>query len=235
MAMSNLRWWIAVSVFLVATFVMVFALPAQMLSPGAVLKGHETLAKDCFACHTPLLGSRSQKCVACHQVDQIGLVTTQGVPLVATKGDFHQELSEQTCTACHGEHQGAGLDGAMKAFSHDLLPRQLSTQCGSCHTTPEDSLHRNLDGNCQQCHGTEAWTPAILDHATFFELDMDHDATCATCHVDNTFNQYTCYGCHEHTVRGIRAEHVEEGIRDFDDCVDCHRSADEPDEHHDTD
>jgi len=38
---------------------------------------------------------------------------------------------------------------------------------------------------------------------------------------------YTCYGCHEHTPAKIRAEHEEEGIRDFSDCVQCHRSAQE--------
>jgi cytochrome c2 len=27
----------------------------------------------------------------------------------------------------------------------------------------------------------------------------------------------------------IRREHIEEGIRDFDNCVECHRSADEHD------
>ena len=31
-----------------------------------------------------------------------------------------------------------------------------------------------------------------------------------------------CYGCHEHTPAKIRAEHQEEGIRDFEKYVDCH-------------
>ena len=30
-------------------------------------------------------------------------------------------------------------------------------------------------------------------------------------------------------VPDIRREHIEEGIRDFDNCVECHRSADEHD------
>ena len=50
-----------------------------------------------------------------------------------------------------------------------------------------------------------------------------------TCHVRNDYSAYTCYGCHEHTPANIRREHVDEGIRQFDNCVECHRSADEHD------
>jgi hypothetical protein len=45
--------------------------------------------------------------------------------------------------------------------------------------------------------------------------------------MDNDFNQYTCYGCHEHSRSNIRGEHREEGIYDYENCVECHRSADE--------
>ena len=38
---------------------------------------------------------------------------------------------------------------------------------------------------------------------------------------------YTCYGCHEHSRSKIREEHLEEGIRDYENCVECHRSGDE--------
>jgi hypothetical protein len=49
---------------------------------------------------------------------------------------------------------------------------------------------------------------------------------CVTCHVGNDYSRYTCYGCHEHTVQNILREHRDEGIRDLDNCVRCHRSAD---------
>ena len=41
------------------------------------------------------------------------------------------------------------------------------------------------------------------------------------------FVDYTCYGCHEHSRSKIREEHVEEGIRDYENCVEGHRSGDE--------
>ena len=48
-----------------------------------------------------------------------------------------------------------------------------------------------------------------------------------TCHIDNDYSNYTCYGCHEHSRSKIREEHVEEGIYDYENCVECHRSGDE--------
>jgi hypothetical protein len=66
-----------------------------------------------------------------------------------------------------------------------------------------------------------------ISRRALFLLDRDHYATCAACLVKNDYKKYTCYGCHEHTPAKIRAEHEEEGIRDFRDCVRCHRSAQE--------
>jgi hypothetical protein len=90
-----------------------------------------------------------------------------------------------------------------------------------------DALHKQITGNCGQCHTQKKWTPATFEHDKYFVLDRDHNASCVTCHVRNDYSRYTCYGCHEHTPANIRREHVEEGIRDFDNCVECHRSADE--------
>jgi len=74
-----------------------------------------------------------------------------------------------------------------------------------------------------------AWKPATFEHAKFFELDKDHNATCITCHFDNDLSRYTCDGCHEHRPSNIRRKHEKEGIPDFENCVKCHRNArDEP-------
>ena len=43
----------------------------------------------------------------------------------------------------------------------------------------------------------------------------------------NDYKRYTCYGCHEHSLEKIRKEHEEEGIKQFDQCVECHRSGDD--------
>ncbi|THD05528.1 class III cytochrome C family protein [Panacagrimonas perspica] len=215
---------------LVGALVFAFVSPRTAISPGALLGAHESIGDDCFACHTPLLGSRPEKCVTCHAVDRIGLFTTAGQPIGPTKAAFHQHLTEHDCMACHAEHRGTASARTMKPFSHELLDPTVRAECASCHVKPQDSLHGQIDGGCQQCHRSDAWRPATFDHARFFLLEGEHEAACATCHVAGDFanyTNYTCYGCHEHSPAGIRAEHVEEGIRDFENCVKCHRSADE--------
>jgi len=70
---------------------------------------------------------------------------------------------------------------------------------------------------------------ATFDHNRYFRLDSDHDTQCVTCTRAMTTVAITCYGCHQHMPANIRSEHVEEGIRNFTNCVECHRGADEGD------
>lgn len=226
--------WIAVITLLCGALVFAFVSPRLAISPGPLLASHRSLDNDCFACHTPLLGSRAEKCGTCHTVSRIGLFTTAGQPISGTKTAFHQHLIEQDCMACHVEHRGRPGADAMKPFSHDLLEPGVRGGCSSCHVKPKDSLHGNVDTTCQQCHRTSAWRPATFDHAEHFLLEDEHETACATCHVAGDLSRYTCYGCHEHSPARIRAEHLEEGIRDFENCVECHRSAAEREEGGDT-
>jgi len=342
--------------------------PHLMISPGAPIQAHEEIATDCFACHTPFHGVTADKCIDCHKVEEIGLVTTKGVSIAKEKKNvrFHQQLVESDCVACHSDHKGVQPFRPISRFSHKLLDPELQKQCDSCHSKPKDSLHRKLKANCSQCHnqndwkaadfshktlepavlkqcdschdvpddrkhrkfstincatchGYEAWEPAIFKHdklpttelaqclnchskpddkrhsrfekncdschgyndwdevdfkhsklppeelkqcqschesprdslhrstkmacgechsqeewkpATFkhdkyFRFDRHHRTECETCHQNNDYSQYTCYGCHEHSRSKIRSEHLEEGIRDYEECSECHRSGDE--------
>ena len=224
------RWvWALIWLNLAIAAVLVFAYPHLMVSPGAVVAGHQEIATDCFACHAPLRGASSARCIACHALPDIGLRTTKGqvLPTKGTKATFHQELSEQNCMACHSDHAGPKLTQRnRKPFSHALLRTSVQEQCQSCHTSPTDKLHRSASGSCKQCHSQIAWKPATFDHDKSFVLDRDHNVECATCHVKNDYNSYTCYGCHEHTPQRVQSQHREEGIRNLDNCVRCHRSAD---------
>jgi hypothetical protein len=206
-----------------------FAYPHLMIAPGRLIEGHRAYEQDCFACHTPLLGASSKKCIACHKPAEIGVRTTQGAPIAAakTKVPFHQKLLKQDCVACHSDHAGAIKYRAFQHFSHGLLEPATRAQCIACHARPTDALHRQVSENCAQCHGTERWKPATFDHRKSFVLDKDHNVKCAVCHTAPDYKKYTCYGCHEHSPAKIRKEHAEHGIRDFENCVACHRSADE--------
>lgn len=211
--------------------VLVFVYPNLMVGPGKLIPGHKQLETDCFACHAPLAGADSARCVVCHKQADIGLLSTTGRPVVKplTTTPFHQKLLNQDCVACHSDHAGVRRFRAQGHFRHSLLEAKTRAECQTCHKSPKDSLHQQITGNCSQCHSQEKWLPATFDHNKYFELDRDHNARCVTCHLVNDYSRYTCYGCHEHTLDNIRRKHVKEGIRKFDDCVECHRNANEHD------
>ncbi len=222
-------WWL-VSLNLLALLALVFMYPHWMVSPGKVMAAHGAIATDCFACHAPLRGASAARCIACHALPDIGRRSTLGKPIArkTLKVSFHQDLLEQNCMACHSDHAGPRLlQKSRKPFSHALLRSNVREQCQTCHRAPADRLHSKIVGNCSQCHAQSAWKPASFDHDKSFVLDRDHNVECATCHVNNDYSRYTCYGCHEHTVQNILREHRDEGIRNLDNCVECHRSADD--------
>lgn len=269
--------WIVIAINLAVLVGLAIVYPHLMVSPGPLVSGHAELTTDCFACHSPWRGAAAQRCAVCHALPDIGLRTTKGVPIVDRKPKtafVHQDLVEQDCVACHGDHQGSNLTHRNRKpfshgllnpavqercvschaapmdkihrdlkgscaechtsqrwkpanFNHTLLAKAVLERCDGCHTAPADALHRQVKASCGQCHSQQRWKPATFDHEKLFVLDRDHDAPCVTCHTGDDYSRYTCYGCHEHTPGNVRAEHLKEGIPNFDNCVECHRSADE--------
>lgn len=222
---------IILAINLMALAILTFVYPHLMVGPGKLIPGHNELTTDCFACHAPLFGTTTEHCTACHKTEAIGKLTTLGkvIQKPLTNTPFHQKLLKPDCLACHSDHAGVKRFRIAGQFNHSLLEADTRKECQSCHKSPADSLHQQITGNCSQCHTQQKWVPATFDHDKYFVLDRDHNAKCATCHVQNDYSRYTCYGCHEHSLDKIRREHIDEGIRDFKDCVKCHRSADEYD------
>jgi len=211
--------------------VLAFVYPNLMEGPGKLIPGHKSLETDCFACHLAWRGVSAEKCASCHKPADIGRLTTTG-QLIAkprTTTPFHQKLISQDCLSCHSDHAGVKRYETKGGFNHSMLVKETRDQCQACHKSPLDALHKQITGNCLQCHSQEKWTPATFDHDKYFVLDGDHNTRCATCHVRNDYSTSTCYGCHEHTPANIRRKHIEEGISKFDNCVECHRSANEDD------
>ena len=131
---------------------------------------------------------------------------------------------------CFGRTRGWRVPAwvATTRFGHELLPASMRSNCITCHQRPADDLHAGFPENCGECHSSQQWLPATLDHDPWFRFDRHHPAgDCSSCHQQNNWKEYSCYGCHEHSEAGIRREHLEEGIRDFNNCVECHRSGNE--------
>lgn len=217
---------VVIALGLLAVLALVFIDPELMVSPGPLAGGHAELATDCFACHRPWRGAASARCIDCHKVADIGIKTVTRTTIAAgrPRTSFHQQLIEQDCMACHSEHkESLQARRSRKPFSHALLREPVRQRCSSCHVAPKDPMHRDVRMECAQCHQSAAWKPATFDHARYFVLDQDHRAPCVTCHARNDYRGFTCYGCHEHSEAKVLAEHREQGIRNFEDCVACHR------------
>jgi hypothetical protein len=226
--MNRKRGLIAIAASLLVLAVLVFAYPQRMIAPGAVIPAHAGIAGDCFACHAPLRGASSARCATCHKPGEIGVLTTKGtaIRLGKPRPAFHQALTEQNCMACHSDHAGPKLTRRpAKAFAHHLLQPALQGKCESCHAAPVTPVHQSITAGCSQCHKVAGWKPTTFAHDRYFKLDGDHDAACTTCHVGGDFKRFTCYGCHEHQPEPIRVLHAEEGIRNIENCVGCHRSS----------
>lgn len=157
--------------------------------------------------HSFLSASEQEKCNSCHS---------------KPPDKLHEQLSNE-CGTCHNSTEWK----FSVAFDHNMIQGPDKNNCISCHQKPKDQFHGSLKNNCSECHGNDKWTPSSFDHSAYFLLDQNHNTKCITCHNDNNFTMYTCYGCHEHSESKIREEHEEEGISDFSDCVSCHKSGDE--------
>lgn len=180
----------------------------------------QLLEQDCMACHSdhqgPRLTRRSRKSFS-HELLQVAVRDRCTSCHAAPHDNVHRDLKVE-CSQCHQSQAWKPVQ-----FKHDLLAQAVLDHCESCHKPPTDRLHRQVQGSCSACHKTVAWKPATFDHDRHFVLDSDHQTACETCHVNHDYRRYTCYGCHEHSPARIRAEHVEEGIRNFENCVECHR------------
>lgn len=178
--------------------------------PGDYAAVADLKCQHCHAGHDPAymqehVTNYGAACQDCHDgVDRMsGFDHAQVFPLDGQ----HAEIG---CAACHANRVFAGT------------PRL----CVDCH--PEPQAHAGLFGlECAACHTTSAWSPAtMLEHSFPLEHGLERGqppTACATCHPA-TYNEYTCYGCHEHQPAETSRKHSEEGISaaELPACVECH-------------
>ncbi len=183
----------------------------------------------------------NQKCTSCH-TDHKGLkpeMTLHGfnhemlpATIISNCYSCHSQpsdiLHKQLTTACNNCHTTKGWKNSV-TFNHNMIQGDIKNNCAACHTNPGDSLHKQVIDQCDKCHSTNQWKPSTFDHSTYFQLDGDHNVKCNTCHINNNFSAFTCYGCHEHSESKIISEHNEEGIYNITNCSSCHRSGNEHD------
>ena len=183
---------------------------------------------DCVDCHTDHMGRDADLATTAFAHELLPaarLDNCEGCHGERRPDDALHRQAPATCGDCHQTD-----DWRSARFDHDLLANEIRAACADCHRAarPDDALHRQATLTCGECHQPTGWKPASFDHDRWFRFDRHHPAECATCHTNGaTFTEYTCYGCHEHSPSRIAGEHREEGIRNFENCVECHRSGDE--------
>lgn len=210
------------------------AFPDILLSPGTLMKGHESLKKECLKCHKPFAGAASLQCISCHKQNDIGIRNVAGslLPKDTTKVLFHREVAVNSCIDCHTDHRGTGAAKALKPFMHSSLPILKQKECISCHKNkkPQDALHRYATGNCSECHGTSQWKPATFDHN---KLTASSGKQCIICHKVDQPNdslhrsaEANCTTCHSTTAwKPATYDHDRYFKLDGDhraSCVTCH-------------
>jgi len=191
---------------------------------------HQSIVNiNCFDCHTEhnglsrenatlkfkhnvLSADLQMQCLKCHLPQK-------------PEDDIHA-LINSVCSDCHSD-----IAWKPSTFKHELLGERKNN-CRYCHLNrrPDDALHISLSRSvqCISCHTTEKWKPSTFDHTKYFRFDRNHPSDCVSCHNDSkTFVIYTCYNCHEHRPVRIAEKHMKEGIRNFNNCVECHRSGNE--------
>lgn len=180
---------------------------------------HQTV--ECGQCHVNgVFKGTPQTCIGCHGAD-----------------DAHNGQFGADCAQCHtpSAWQDATFDHTLAAFQ--LTGAHVNVACAQCHIndvfkgTPqvcaachaEPQVHLGAFGtDCAACHSTATWQGATFNHTFPLNHGESGNIACRTCHVTTDFKAYTCYGCHEHEPQRVQAKHLEEGIRDFQDCARCH-------------
>ncbi|MCX6078397.1 MAG: hypothetical protein NTW32_02585 [Chloroflexi bacterium] len=178
------------------------------------------ISAACARCHVNnVFKGTPSTCYACHQ-----------------NVDHHNGQFGQNCGVCHATTawKPAAFDHNLSTFK--LTGAHVSATCARCHVnniykgTPsncfachqsDDRHNGSLGQNCATCHSTSAWKPATFDHnLSFFKLTGAHiSATCARCHVNNTFKgtPSNCFACHQSDDRhnGSLGQN----------CVSCHSTS----------
>ncbi len=204
---SRIAWLAVIAVVTVAVWRIAATRDAntwqQQASPGSLSASHASLANNCAACHTAVVGVEPVTCISCH--------ANNGALLQRQPTAFHATIG--TCTGCHVEHQGTSVrpvamdHGALADIGLEIVrgdagnvsnrrllawirqhesagsdpahprltPTEAALDCATCHGTKD--RHQQLFGrDCGSCHATAAWAIQEFRHPSPRSVD------CVQCH-----------------------------------------------------
>jgi len=203
-------------------------------SPGPLSQSHAALDSQdkCNDCHTGGRGLSNDKCLTCHDHEDLKTRIDAG------KG-FHASslVKGKKCESCHLEHKGRAYDimgwrtvaGGEKSFDHKLtgwplVGKHATTDCAECHKTKNQQGLRTYMGTDRLCgtchkkdqpHGTErrellacerCHTESVWKPAKA-TLDFDHnDKKDAAMALLGSHADVACAKCHPKSLFNLPAE-----------------------------
>lgn len=216
--------------------------------------------QDCALCHTPsdwdeatfdhslaafpLTGKHtSVECQDCHTNNQFK-GTAQDCYSCHSQDDEHDGQFGQDCALCHTPEDWEAVTFDHSLTNFPLTGAHTNTACDQCHSTGtfagtssqcnachgEPAFHAGMfSASCADCHSASAWTPATFNGQHTFPINHGEEGfnACRDCHTD-TLAFYTCYTCHDSGE--VASKHREEGISNFNDCMECHPNGEEGEE-----
>ncbi len=180
--------------------------------------------QSCISCHAEHKGVNAKAAIG--KFDHILLSETSRNECVTCHNQPNTKLHSQVSVSCATCHTTRSWRSGI-TFNHVSINEKSRNNCVACHQSPKDNFHSTATTVCSSCHGVKQWKPSTFNHSSFFILDQNHNTDCTTCHTQNNLKTYTCFGCHEHSANATQNEHREEGITNINNCVRCHKSANE--------
>ncbi len=213
-------------------------------SPGDLSRSHASIdgQDHCNDCHTGGKGLSNDKCLDCHDHNDLRARIRAGEGFHASA-----KVRNRKCETCHLEHKGRGYDlmgwksvGGMKSFDHELTGwplegKHAATDCAECHkNTNVQGLRTFLgeDQSCESCHDRDEPhgfdKKAMMDCArchtqsvwkpTKRQLDFNHDdPKDAEMPLEGSHQEVSCAKCHPKAQFNLKK-------KDPDFCGNCHDS-----------
>lgn len=150
-----------------------------LFTPGRTTAGHHQIETECFTCHTPMAGVKSDACVQCHasELERVDDSHPKSKFTDPRNADLLSKLDARECISCHIEHRPERTL-AMGVTQPDDF-------CAHCHAdiAKDRPTHQGLgfdtcaDAGCHNFHDNRAL------HVDYLETRLKLDQQASVGHV----------------------------------------------------
>lgn len=147
--------------------------------PGQTTAGHHQIETECFSCHTPMAGVKSDACTQCHaeELERVDDSHPRSKFTDPRNADLLSKLEARECITCHIEHRD---DRTLEMGV--TLPRDF---CQHCHADigTERFTHEGLSFDTCQNAGCHNFHDNRALHSDYLEARLTKDREPLDGHV----------------------------------------------------